>query len=282
MYRLAAMTQATRDLAPQDLVLTLFGAHVEPRQRQVWSGGLVALLAEFGFSSGAARIALARMVHRGLLARHRSGRLVYYTLTEHAIGILAEGDRRIFSLGRAASGPTTWTVLWQAIPEHRRQAREWLVRRLRFAGFGSLQDGTWIAPHDREREIAALLAELDVTEYVGVLLGRPAGLVDFHAVLDRAWDLPDLAARYRAFVTEFACYADPAARAALDDRAALVLRTRLVHIFRQFPTIDPELPVDLVAPPDCRADAVALFHDLYPALAIPARRYFDRQVEEST
>ena len=61
-----------------------------------------------------------------------------------------------------------------------------------------------------------------------------------------------------------------------------MLRTRLVHLFRQFPTIDPELPVDLVAPPDRRADAVALFHDLYPALAVPARRYFDRQVEEST
>ncbi|HEX4725006.1 MAG TPA: PaaX family transcriptional regulator C-terminal domain-containing protein [Pseudonocardiaceae bacterium] len=273
------MSEAAGEFAPQDLVLTLFGAHVEPRSRRVWSGGLVALLAEFGFSSGAARIALARMVHRGLLARHRTGRLVYYTLTEHAQRILADGDRRIFSLGRTTEPSNTWTVVWQAVPEHRRQAREWLVRRLRFAGFGSLQDGTWIAPHDREREVAALVAELDVAGYVGVLLGRPAALVDFHAVLDRVWHLPDLAARYDSFVAEFAAYAEPGIRTGLDDHAALVLRTRLVHLFRQFPTLDPELPADLVEPPVGRAAAVALFHDLYPALERPARRCFDEVIQ---
>jgi phenylacetic acid degradation operon negative regulatory protein len=268
---------ASRDLAPQDLVLTLFGAYVTPREhRAVWSGGLVTLLAEFGFSAGAARIALARMVHRGLLARHRAGRLVSYTLTDRAVAVLAEGDRRIFSLGRAPATSTTWTVLWQAVPEQRRQAREQLVRRLRFLGFGSLQDGTWLAPHDREREVAALLAELDVTEHAGVLLGRPSARVDFHGVLARAWDLAGLADRYRAFVAEFGAAEAPAA---LDDRAAMVLRTRLVHLFRRFPALDPELPADVADPPPARAAAVELFHHLYPALAEPAQRYFDEVIE---
>lgn len=271
----AAVAAPTRDLAPQDLVLTLFGAYVSPRERTpVWSGGLVALLAEFGFSSGAARIALARMVSSGLLARHRAGRLVSYTLADRTVAILADGDRRIFSFGREPATSSTWTVLWQAIPEQRRHARERLVRRLRFLGFGSLQDGTWLAPHDREREVAALLAELDVTEHAGVLLGRPATLVGFDPVLSRAWDLAALAARYTAFVTEFAGHRAPAARASLDDRAALVLRTRLVHLFRQFPALDPELPADVADPPPDRAAAVALFHDLYPALAEPAARHF--------
>jgi phenylacetic acid degradation operon negative regulatory protein len=278
MYRLARMTEVpaqNRDLAPQGLVLTLFGAYVTPRQdRMVWSGGLVRLLAEFGFSSGAARIALARMVHRGLLARHRAGRLVSYTLTARAVAILAEGDRRIFSLGVAPAAPSDWTVLWQAVPEQHRQARERLVRRLRFLGFGSLQDGTWLAAHDRQREVADLLADLDVTRYAGVLLGRPSTLVDFHGVLARAWDLPGLAASYAAFVAEFDGY-PPATRAALDDRAALVLRTRLVHLFRRFPALDPELPAGIADPPPARAAAVALFHDLYPALAQQAQRCFD-------
>lgn len=265
-----------RDLAPQDLVLTLLGAQLRSREDQrVWSGGMVGLLGEFGFSPGAARIALARMVHRGLLARHRSGRLVSYTLTRRAVAILVEGDLRIFSLGRRPTPATTWTVLWQAVPEQRRAARERLVRRLRFLGFGSLRDGTWIAPHDREREVAALLAELDVTRYVGVLLGRPATMVAFHPVLNRIWDLVDLSTRYRAFVAEFAGYADPLRRAELDDRHALVLRIRLVHLFRQFPSLDPELPIDLVDPPAGRSDAVELFHTLYPALAEPAGRHFD-------
>jgi phenylacetic acid degradation operon negative regulatory protein len=279
VYRLAKVPttpEPTSDFTPQDLVLSLLAAHLDRRDRRAWSGGLVTLLGEFGFSPGAARIALGRLVHRGLLESHRSGRYVNYALSEHAQAILAEGDRRIFSFGKTTDPVATWTVLWQAIPEQRRQARERLVRRLRFAGFGSLQDGTWIAPHDREREVAALVAELDVAAHVGVLLGRPSGVVDFHGVVDRAWDLSGLSARYQAFVVEFAPYTDPGKRAELDDRTALVLRTRLVHLFRKFPMLDPELPTDLVEPPVGRVDAVALFHDLYPALADAARRHFER------
>ncbi|HEU5111146.1 MAG TPA: PaaX family transcriptional regulator C-terminal domain-containing protein [Micromonosporaceae bacterium] len=260
------------DPAPQDLVLTLLGAHVHPRaQRAVWSGGLVRLLDEFGFSAGAARVALNRLVARELLDRTKDGRLVYYTLTARTGTVLAEGDRRIFTLGKPSSRPVKWTVLWHSIPDDRRTARARLVRRLRFLGFGSLQDGTWIAPHDREREVAALVAELDVAQHVGVLLGRPSTAVDFAAFVPRVWDLGELAARYQAFVTQFRPYT----RGVRSDRHALLLRTRLVHTFREFPALDPELPADLVAEPRHRTEAVRLFHYLYPALASGAQRYFD-------
>lgn len=260
------------DPAPQDLVLTLLGAHVYPRaQREVWSGGLVRLLDEFGFTVGAARVALNRLVARDLLARSKDGRLVHYTLTPRTVSVLGEGDRRIFTLGRPPRRPARWTVVWHAIPEDRRTDRTRLVRRLRFLGFGSLQDGTWIAPHDREKEIAALVTDLDVGEHVGVLLGRPSTAVDFAAFVPRVWDLDELSGRYRAFVAQFRPYA----RGVRDDRHALLLRTRLVHTFREFPSLDPELPADLVPAPDHRTEAVRLFHYLYPALAPGAQRYFD-------
>lgn len=257
-------------LAPQDLVLTLLGAHHVPREQgTVWSGGLVRLLGEFGFTEGAARVALSRLVARDLLAPTKNGRHVHYTLTPRTLTVLAEGDRRIFTLGEKPRTETTWTVLWHAIPDDRRLARTRLVSRLRFLGFGSVQDGTWLAPHDREKELAALLDELDVAEHAGVMLGRPATAVDFAAFVTRVWDLDELSARYRDFVEHFRDH-DVA-----DDRAALLLRTRLVHTFREFPTLDPELPEDLVPPPDCRAEALRLFHDLYPALAPAAQRHFD-------
>src|SRR2546430_3570324 len=256
--------------APQDLVLTLLGAHVTPRERGcVWSGGLVRLLGEFGFAPGASRVALGRLVARDLLDPLRDGRLVHYTLTPRTISVLAQGDRRIFTLG-SARRPAKWTVLWHAIPESRRTARTRLVRRLRFLGFGSMQDGTWIAPHDRERDVAELVAELKVAEYVGVLLGRPSTVVDFAACATRIWDVAEISARYRVFVSEFR------RRTARDDRQALLLRTRLVHTYREFPFLDPELPEDLLPAPAHRAEAVRLFHDLYPALAPGAPRYFDQ------
>ncbi|GGM46639.1 PaaX family transcriptional regulator [Longimycelium tulufanense] len=257
--------------------MSVLGAHVGPdhRGRGVWSGGLVTLLAEFGFSAAAARVALARMVRRDLLTRVREGRLVHYTLTPRTRTVLREGDRRIFSLGRAPRRDPQWTVLWHAIPEDRRLARSRLVTRLRFLGFGQVQDGTWIAPHDREREVRALLAELDVAAHAGLLLGRPGAGTDFAAFAARVWDLEGLAARYGRFVAEFDRYTDPATRESLTDREAFVLRTRLVHDFRRFAFLDPELPGHIAPVPADRAAAVRLFHELYPALAVAAQRHFD-------
>ncbi|WP_328618013.1 PaaX family transcriptional regulator [Amycolatopsis sp. NBC_00355] len=260
------------EASPQELVVTLLGSYVHPREtRRVWSGGLVAVLAELGFSDGAARIALTRLVRRGLLTRHREGRTVHYSLTRRAVALLADGDHRIFSLGRRERAAGEWTVLWQNIPETRRQARERLVRRLRFLGFGPYADGTWIAPHDREAEVLALLGELDVTEHAGLLLGRPSAALDVRRFAGRAWDLDELAARYTAFVGQFGRYPGED----LADRTAFDVRTRLVHTFRAFPSLDPELPAELVPAPDHRAAAVELFHDLYTALAPAAQRHFD-------
>jgi phenylacetic acid degradation operon negative regulatory protein len=264
---------------PQELVMTLLGSHVHPRDsRKVWSGGLVALLGELGFSDGAARIALARLAHRGLLARHKQGRLVHYTLPTRTVALLEDGDRRIFSLGQEPETPREpgkWTVLWQSIPEDRRQARERLVRRLRFLGFGSIQDGTWLAPHDREDAVVALLDELRVAEYASLMLGRPSASLDVRAFAGRAWDLDELDRRYDTFVAEFGGYSSSSGRGKLDDPSAFRLRTRLVHTFRHFPSFDPELPSELIPAPPKRADAVALFHHLYAVLAPAAQRHFD-------
>jgi phenylacetic acid degradation operon negative regulatory protein len=255
---------------PQDLVMTFLGAYATPRDRPIWSGGLVTLLGDFGFSTGAARVALARMVQRGSLERLRNGRLVSYCPTSHTVALLDEGDRRIFSLGREPHRAELWTALWHAIPEERRLERARLARRLRFLGFGSVQDGMWISPHDREDEVVSLIASLGVGGYAGVMVGRPAAGLDFAALASRAWDLDALDERYRAFVDEFSSAPD-----ATDEHDAFRLRTRLVHVFRRFPALDPELPDELIHAPAHRAHAVALFDRLYAALAPTAQRHFD-------
>jgi len=257
---------------PQDLVMTFLGAYAVPRERVVWSGGLVTLLGDFGFSTGASRVALARMVRRGGLERLRNGRLVSYRPTPRTVALLEEGDRRIFSLGREPHRAELWTALWHAIPEERRLERARLARRLRFLGFGSVQDGMWISPHDREGEVVAVLDSLAVGGYAGVMVGRPAAALDFRALVSRAWDLDALDERYRAFLDEFS---SAGGRCARDEHEAFRLRTRLVHVFRRFPALDPELPDELMHAPAHRADAVALFHRLYTALAPSAQRHFD-------
>ncbi len=260
-------------------MITLLGTYVRPFGGLVWSGGLVVLLGELGFSEGAARVALTRLVRRGLIERIRDGRLVHYRVTERADRLLAEGDVRIFSLGDPRDDEGTWTVLWHQIPEDRRLELTRLARRLRFLGFGSVQGSVWVSPHDHLAEVARLLAELRVSDYATLFTAHPDAVVGLPAIVSRAWDLSGLVDRYEAFVAEFEPLCARRALASLSDRDAFVVRTRLVHQFRGFPVIDPELPEELAPVRGPRARAAGVFHELYAGLADASQRHFDSVTE---
>jgi phenylacetic acid degradation operon negative regulatory protein len=262
----------TEPLQPQELVMTLLGTYVRPFGDTVWSGGLVALLGELGFSDGAARVALTRLVRRGLLARERSGRLVHYRVTERCNSLLAEGDGRIFGLGDLSGLSDGWTVLWHQIPEDRRLERSRLARRLRFLGFGSVQDSVWVSPHDHSVELGRLLAELSVSEFATVFVASVGGFEGLPALVSRAWDLSGLVERYEEFVVSFGRFAS---RRRLADAEAFEVRTRLMHTFRGFPFLDPELPEELAPVSRARARAVKTFHAVFDGLAARAQRHFE-------
>jgi phenylacetic acid degradation operon negative regulatory protein len=268
----SAPPAAGEPLQPQDLVITLLGTYVRPFGDTVWSGGLVTLLGELGFSQGAARVALTRLVRRGLITRVRTGRLVHYRLTARCDRLLAEGDGRIFSLGDPRDDGGTWTVIWHQIPEDRRLERSRLARRLRFLGFGSVQDSVWVSPHDHAAEVLHLLDELQVSEFATLFAARVHEAAGLPALVSRAWDLSGLIERYQSFVSEFSPYVR---RRGVDDAEAFQVRTRLMHRFRGFPFLDPELPEELAPLGDARGQAVATFHRLYDGLAAPAQRHFD-------
>jgi phenylacetic acid degradation operon negative regulatory protein len=261
-------------LQPQDLALTILGNHLRAPGEAAWSGGMVQLLGEFGFSTEAARAALNRLAARGLIDRLRDGRQVHYKLTARAEALLAEGDRRIFSFGEDRRSVDRWTVLWHSLPEARRTERSRLGARLRFLGFGLVQDAVWIAPRDHGEEVAALLHALGVADHAYVLVGEPPGSLDVDAILLQAWDLDEVTARYEAFLEEFGPLRRRREQRALDDLGAFVVRTRATHLFRGFPLVDPELPDALMPAPGVRPKAVELFHELYRGLREPAERHF--------
>ena len=263
-------------LQPQDLVITLLGTYVRPFGQTVWSGGLVMLLREFGFSDGAARAALTRLVRRDLIARVRSGRLVHYRLTPRCERLLVEGDGRIFTLGRLPADVGPWTLVWHQIPEDRRLERTRLARRLRFLGFGSVQDSVWVSPHDHSAAVLDLLGELGVGEHATVFVSRvgPGGGGGLPALVARAWDLSGLEGRYDAFCSGFERYVAAGAQP-LGDREAFVVRTRLMHLFRGFAQLDPELPEELAPLAGSRTRAAEIFESLYTGLADASQRHFD-------
>ncbi len=262
-------------LQPQDLALTMFGSYLRTEGQLAWSGGMVQLLGEFGFSVEASRAALNRLAIRELIVRTKRGRQVFYGLAPHTQRLLAEGDRRIYGFGQEVEDVTTWTVLWHSLPDELRAERARMSRRLRFLGFGSVQDATWVAPHDREDVVVDLLTDLGVAHHACVIVGRPAAALDVGAVLREAWDLDDVNRQYVAFLDEFAAYASADAQRALDDREAFAICTRATHVFRQFPFLDPELPDRLMPDPTARTRAVATFHAITDGLRPAAARHFD-------
>ena len=274
-----AAAVGTEGLQPQDLVLTILGAHLRRPGQTVWSGGMVEILESFDFTTGSARAALARLVNRDLLARTRDGRRIFYSLTQRAEALLAEGDRRIFTFGRIEPAVDVWTVLWHAIPETQRVQRARFASRLRFLGFGPVQDATWVAARDREQEVRQLLRQFDIEPYASVMIGHMSPQFPPVALVAQAWRMDEVTLRYEAFISEFGDLQRPKVRARLSPGHAFRSRILMMHRFRSFPSIDPELPraVDGVGP--LRSKAVACFDDVYSALEASAATYFWQTVQ---
>ena len=166
-------------------------------------------------------------------------------------------------------------MLWHQIPEDRRLERSRLARRLRFLGFGSVQDSVWVSPHDHSGEVVRLLAELRVADHATLFTAHPDAVVGLPALVSRAWDLSGLVERYEAFVAEFAALCRRRALASLSDREAFAVRTRVVHLFRGFPMLDPELPDAGARGRRRAAGRREIFHELYEGLADASQRHFD-------
>ena len=260
-------------LQPQDLILTILGVHLRAPGASVWSGGLVVVLSEFGFSEEAVRAALARVVLRGLLTRERRGRRVFYSLTASARTLLDEGDDRIYSFGRRPTSSTAWTMLWHRIPQDRGTERSRLASGLRFRGFGSPSDSVWIACTDQSRAAIALIEDLEIGEFVTMVVGhvpegRSAALVE-----SAAWDFPALERIYVDFIERFGRL--DLTDTVRDPSESFLVHSRATHAFRGFMALDPELPsLDRIS--RLRRDAVAVFDDVNHSLIEPARVHFER------
>ncbi len=249
----------------------MFGAYLQPRTASIWSGGLVTALGYFGGSTAAARIALARLVNRGLADRHKEGRLVFYRLTGRCLHILEDGDDRIFSLGQRSDPATTWTIVWHALPDDQRLQRSRLVKQLRFHGFGQLQDGTWVSPRDYVPEVRDLVEKLGIGGSVAIFRAAPDGDLSSGPVISHLWPLDEVTERYRAFIAAYAPLVEPVEQSEHD---AFLTCTRMMHEFRSFSGFDPELPERWASHADARREAIAVFDAAFSHLRAPAASHF--------
>ena len=254
--------------------MTILGEFVLPKGGSIWTSTVIDGLAQLGVGERNARRAVARLGEDGVLTAERIGRLTRWHLTDSADRLLTEGSRRIY--GFAAESPAwgrRWLVVHAPVPEEERAKRHQLRTRLGFTGFGFLGPTIAISPHvDREETANVVLRDLGLDDSAVVFVAETGTLVPDGQLIDRAWDLGDLAGRYRSFVDDFD------RREVGDDAAAFAAVVDLVHEWRRFPFDDPEIPADLL-PDDWPAPLARSVFDARRAAWLPAalRWYLDAE-----
>ena len=156
------------------------------------------------------------------------------------------------------------------VPEERREVRHQLRTRLAWAGLGSMGAGVWLTPHvEREAELREVLLEApaaEATSFVASLgaLGGPPS-----SVAATAWDLDSVRDAYEAFIDDFAAIRPSGGE------AFFRMQTLLVHAWRRFPFLDPDLPAELLPGDWPRRRAHELFVGRHERWQGPARSYFE-------
>jgi phenylacetic acid degradation operon negative regulatory protein len=255
--------------AARSALLTILGEYVQPRRDGVWQETLVAALGTMGYGVQAARQALARSTREGWLTTERHGRRARMRLSAETSALLQTGADRIYSFGEDQDWDGEWLVVVLRVPEAQRDVRHQLRTRLAWAGLGSLGGGVWITPHvAREDEVVDIVAGDNAAEVLS-FRGGLSQLGDPVHVARIAWDLDEVRAAYEAFLKEFA------SRRATTPEICFERQTRLVHAWRKFPFLDPDLPRALLPADWPRRKAHGLFLDRHARLEGGARAYFE-------
>lgn len=273
-HSLAQVLGATHDgrasaESARGLLVTVLGEFVRPNG-PAWTQTLLEVMEALGVQPKATRQSLARLADNGWLTRTRDGRRTRWHLTDTSRELLDTGAARIYGFGQTSKDwDGRWSVLLASLPDGHPTSRHRLKTRLGWAGYASFEPGAWISPWvDHEGDAVRVLDELGLggggpnaaTSFVAEL-GR---LGDGRAIARRAWNLTEVDDRYREFVE-----ATAVPDGATGVEAAREL-TRLVHAWRRFPFLDPELPDELLPDGWLGSAAAQRFTDARSALVGPA------------
>ncbi|MDQ2897418.1 MAG: PaaX family transcriptional regulator [Actinomycetota bacterium] len=259
---------------PRSVVLDLAGDYIRYHDGVIALGAMTELLGAFDVSDDNVRVLMSRLRREGFFQTQRQGRTTEYVLAPDILQLLDEGRERIF-----ARHPDAWDGTWHMViyqvPEIARASRERLRTGLSWLGFGALAPSTWMSARDRRVQVRELLGRESEARFDQVT-ARSEGAAQDRDLAARCWDLRQLAEDYRAWIDAWRDL-DPDG---MDDKQALVQRTRLVYSYRKFPFADPDLPSALTPGGWPGTEAHSLFLALYDALGAPAQRWFRKVIGE--
>lgn len=185
--------------------------------------------------------------------------------------MLEAGTRRIYGFGTSdGEWDGEWLLVHCPVAESQRALRNQLRNDLGFLGFGELSASLLISPHtDREAELRDVLASLELANDCVVLRSRTGSPDENAGLVKRAWDLDGLARSYADF-----CKSHESAHEVSEDGVFRAM-VELVHDWRRFPFVDPELPNELLPPHWSGTAAASLFARQHTELLVRAQQWFE-------
>lgn len=286
--RLDAWRQQKRVQA-ESLIISLFGDAVVPRGGRIWLGSLIRLLAPLGVAERLVRTSVFRLTHDEWLQAETVGRRSDYVLSPSGRRRFDEAARHIY-----ASHAPLWDRRWRLIlivGQFDAKGRERLRQALFWQGFGVLGGNgadCYVHPSaDLRTALDALVAEghQDLLPGLMPLLAadcRLGGTASNAELVERAWNLDQLAVDYAGFVaTYMPALAEMRRNRQYDvsDADAFLLRLLLIHDYRRLLLRDPELP-DVLLPGGWPGQTARLLcRELYRRLASPSERHLDAHLQ---
>ncbi|MEO3690492.1 PaaX family transcriptional regulator [Roseateles paludis] len=266
----------------QSLVRTLLGDYTwADAGGPIPAGVFTRVLAEFGISDMAARLALERVAGHGFLMRDMLGRAVLYRLSDWALAHHQERFARLLGTDtQPAPWDGQWTLVLASVPEAQRELRAQLRTRLLAARFARFYDAAWLRPGaagvQTAREVLDSLGAPEPLQVTVLCARHEAGFGGRNPL--EAYDLDTVASHYTAFIEQYAPLVKRAREGRVPTSDALVRRTQLMDAWRSAVRNDPLLPTELLPANFPREQARALFIEAYDHLGPPAAEQLRRLV----
>jgi phenylacetic acid degradation operon negative regulatory protein len=236
-------------MKPSSMIFTLIGDYYRHFGMEVWVGSLIKYLEEFGFNSGTVRVTLTRMSQQGLLESRKNGQKSFYRVTSKGRKRINEGTARVYQLSDQ-SWDGQWRIVMYSFPEEMKEQRDRFRKELQWNGFGSKESNVWISPHNLFAQVMDLIEEYEIHQYVDFYTARYDGPQTYRDFVQKAWNIDEIRLRYEQFLKDFEFKYEKMYQLnvnnELEDRQCFVQRALLVHEYRKFLFIDPQLPREML------------------------------------
>jgi len=232
----------------KSLCVSLLGDAIAPHGNAIWLGDLIALLVPLGLNDRLLRTSVFRLVTQNWLQSERHGRRSLYGLSEQGLRHTAHASRRIYA-GNTRAWNGEWTLVALPRTGNGLAERAELRRELLWEGFGAIAPGLYAHPDTEARVAHVILEKLGIPDRALVLSARDlagAGGLPIAHLVDRCWNLQDVARQYHQFLRQFTPL-----QALLEDAPAappdaFMARMLLLHNWRRIVLHDPQLPVEML------------------------------------